>query len=248
MRRDQVKANSSPLTTGRMSSRIVTRIQAAIDEGELTDGDRLPTERDLAEEFAVSRVTVRDALRVLEALGLIDVRVGASGGSFIRIPDTDIVGQGLHNLLSMSAVPSRDKGEARLAVEISTISLAIARGDDADVRALEELCDVHEERVAAGEFGGDFSARFHVRLAQASRNRALTLMTESFRGPLSMSSIREEDNTFDTERRTIAEHRAIADAVGRRDVRAAQRSMASHLLRNTTDEPEAHHIAEQMRG
>lgn len=241
-------AQFTPVTASRMSSQIVSQIQAAIDDGSLTSGDQLPTERELAERFQVSRVTVRDALRVLEALGLLDVRVGASGGSFIRIPDTDIVGQGLHNLLSMSSVPARDKGEARLAVEISTVSLAIARATDTDIDVLEALCAEHRHRLDQGQIAGTLSAQFHNQIARASGNQALRLMTESFRGPLAMSSIREEDNTLETDQRTLAEHERLVAAIRRRDVATAQRVMAVHLLRNTADEATAHRIADQMRG
>ena len=237
-----------PVAPVRRSSQIVARIQTAIDEGRLAVGDRLPNERDLAQRFAVSRVTVRDALRALEAIGLIDVRVGKSGGSFITAPATELVGQGLHNLLSMSEVSTRDKGEARLAVEISTIALAIARCDERDIEDLEALCRDHRAHLEAGQVGEGLSARFHNRIAEASRNRALLLMTRSFRGPLAMRSIRGEENTLETDARTVAEHEALTTAIRARDVSRAQHLMASHLLRNELSSAEAARLATEMRG
>ena len=237
-----------PVTPVRRSSQIVACIRTAIDEGRLAVGDRLPNERDLAERFAVSRVTVRDALRALEAIGLVDVRVGKAGGSFITTPATEVVGQGLHHLLSMSEVSTRDKGEARLAVEISTIALAIARCDEHDIADLEGICRDHRAHLEAGEVTEGLSARFHNRIAEASGNRALLLMTRSFRGPLAMRSIRGEENTLETDARTLAEHEALTAAIRRRDVPRAQHLMAAHLLRNEMTPTEAACLATEMRG
>ena len=71
----------TPIRQARASGEIVSQIEHAIFEGELKRGDRLESERELAERFGVSRITVRDALRVLEARGLVHVKVGASGGA-----------------------------------------------------------------------------------------------------------------------------------------------------------------------
>src|SRR5437899_4764212 len=73
----------TPVRQSRASGEIVSQIERAIFAGELHAGDRLQSERELAEQFGVSRITVRDALRVLEARGLIRVKVGATGGAFV---------------------------------------------------------------------------------------------------------------------------------------------------------------------
>src|SRR5947207_259362 len=82
----------SRVTVARASSSIADQIRAAIVGGQLKEGARLPPERELAEQFGVSRVTVRDALRALEAMGLIEVRVGARGGAFITVPSGSVMG------------------------------------------------------------------------------------------------------------------------------------------------------------
>src|SRR5438034_11575745 len=110
----------APVTVTRASSSIVDQIRAAIVGGQLKAGERLPPERELAEQFGVSRVTVRDALRALEAMGLIEVRVGARGGAFVTVPTGSIVGQTMSDMMAMSAITPEDIVEARLVVELGT--------------------------------------------------------------------------------------------------------------------------------
>src|SRR5438067_5676942 len=91
----------APITFARASSAIADQIRAAIIGGQLKEGERLPPERSLAEQFAVSRVTVRDALRALEAMGLITVRVGARGGAFVTAPTGSVVAQTMSDMVMM---------------------------------------------------------------------------------------------------------------------------------------------------
>src|SRR5919201_5810973 len=120
----------APVAVARASSAIADQIRTAIVTGQLGQGDRLPPERELAEQFGVSRVTVRDALRGLEAMGLIDVRVGARGGAFVTAPTGAVVGQTMSDMLLMQAVSPEDIVEARLIVELGTVTLATARATE----------------------------------------------------------------------------------------------------------------------
>src|SRR3954467_4471621 len=103
----------APISVARASSSIADQIRQAIVTGKLDQGERLPPERELAEQFGVSRVTVRDALRALEAMGLIEVKVGARGGAFVTVPSGSIVGQTMSDMMMMSAVSPEDIVEAR---------------------------------------------------------------------------------------------------------------------------------------
>src|SRR5262245_28121356 len=92
----------SPVSLGRVSQVIIDQIRELIHSGKLRPGDRLPSERELCARFGVSRVTVREALRVLEAGGLVDIRVGAHGGTFVTTPSHARIGEGLADLLRLS--------------------------------------------------------------------------------------------------------------------------------------------------
>src|SRR3954465_15866261 len=123
----------APISVARASSSIDDQIRQAILTGKLDQGDRLPPERELAGQFGVSRVTVRDALRALEAMGLIEVRVGARGGAFVTVPTGSLVGQTMSDMMMMSAITPEDIVEARLAVELGTVTLACARATEDDI-------------------------------------------------------------------------------------------------------------------
>src|SRR5207237_62143 len=121
----------APVAVARASSAIAEQIRTAILSGRLKAGDRLSPERELAEQFGVSRVTVRDALRSLEAMGLIAVKVGARGGAFVTAPTGSKVAQTMSDMMMMSATTPEDIVEARLVVELGTVTLACARSSTA---------------------------------------------------------------------------------------------------------------------
>src|SRR5207248_5695010 len=180
----------SPVGTGRVSAEIVGRIKAAIRDGRLAPGDRLPPERDLTKQLGVSRVSVRDALRMLEAHGLIEVKVGARGGAFVTAPAPGLVGEGIADMLMLADVGPADVTEARMIFEIGMLELACTRATDEDVAALSEICDRAEAALAAGAYEPAISAEFHARLARCTHNEALALFAESFQGLLE-SSLRQ---------------------------------------------------------
>lgn len=223
----------APVEGGRISLQIVQQIQDAIRSSQLKPGDRLPPERDLAERFGVSRVTVRDALRSLEVLGLIRIRVGATGGAFVTSPGAEIVGEGLTNLMLLSSLEPEEIAETRLVLELGTVALAAARATDEEIEELRTITGDAQSALDQGTYERDMSVQFHLRLAQIAHNNALSLVTDSFRGPLSMHVIRTRESTESGFPRTVQEHTAIVKAIEQRDAAEAQRKMAEHLTRGT---------------
>ncbi|HEY3542682.1 MAG TPA: FadR/GntR family transcriptional regulator [Gaiellaceae bacterium] len=222
----------APVSVARASSSIADQIRQAIVTGRLAEGERLPPERELAEQFGVSRVTVRDALRALEAMGLIEVRVGARGGAFVTVPTGSIVGQTMSDMMMMSAVTPEDIVEARLVVELGTVTLACARATDEDIAALQELAQRGEEALKSKTYTRELSWDFHALVAQAAHNVAIEGLTHSFRSSLSMHPIRTREGNR-AYALTVEEHARILDALVRHDGATARREMAQHLLRGT---------------
>jgi DNA-binding FadR family transcriptional regulator len=221
----------NPVVNGRVSADIVDQIKTLIRDGRLTPGDQLPSERDLTQQLGVSRVSVRDALRALEAHGLIEVRVGARGGAFVTAPAPRLVGEGIADMLMLSAVTPADVTEARMVFELAMLELACERATAEDLAALEAVCDRADAALAAGAYEPALSAEFHTLLARCTHNDALALLAESFQGPLRMSLVEAQRADPEMGRIGALEHRALVDAVRARNVNAARAIMAEHLAR-----------------
>ena len=233
----------APVTVTRASSSIVDQIRAAILGGKLPKGERLPPERELAEQFSVSRVTVRDALRALEAMGLIEVRVGARGGAFVTAPTGSVVGQTMSDMMLMEVVTPEDIVEARLIVELGTVTLAAARATDDDLEALRELDRSARASLRDKTYTRELSWDFHALVAQAAHNGAIEGLTHSFRSSLSMHPIRTREGNR-AHALSVDEHSRILDAIVRRDGATARQEMATHLLRGTNLEKREHELLE----
>ena len=193
----------SPVSVARASSAITDQIRSAIVTGQVREGERLPPERELAEQFGVSRVTVRDALRALEAMGLVEVRVGARGGAFATVPTGSLVAQTMSDMMLMSAVSPEDIVEARLIVELGTVTLANARATDEEIAELRELCDRSQEALAAKTYTRELSWEFHALLGRAAHNGAVVGLTQSFRSTLSMHPVRAREGARAFERTVV---------------------------------------------
>lgn len=224
-----------PVKVGRASEDVVRQIKQAIHAGTLKPGDALPSERELTERFVVSRVTVRDALRTLEAVGLLKIRVGSRGGAFVTAPEPDHVGEGLANMLALSATSPEEVTEARMIFELGAIPLVCERRTDEDLVALEDICTRAEQDVReSGEYDVRFSAEFHIRLASSSHNTAIAMIVDSFSGPLLMSLTRAKDVAPRMGKEGSREHRKLIEVVRKRDVGAAHTLMSRHLGRTAT--------------
>lgn len=220
------------VTVARASSSISDQIRSAIVSGRIAQGERLPPERLLAEQFGVSRVTVRDALRALEAMGLIEVRVGARGGAFVTVPTGSLVGQTMSDMMMMQAITPEDIVEARLVVELGTVTLACARATDEDIAALQAHGERARSALQAKVYTSEISWEFHSLLARAAHNVAVDGLTQSFRSTLSMHPVRvrEGNKAFAA---SVEEHERILHALEAHDGAAGRHEMAHHLLRGT---------------
>ena len=218
---------------GRISDAITHQIRTAILSRRLKPGDRLPNERELAERFGVSRVTVRDALRTLEASGLLEIRVGASGGPFVTAPSTRFLSEGITHMLVLSDVDPDEIAEARLILELGTVALAVDRATEGDIDELRRLCAAGAEALAAGQYDTQLSRDFHAALAVAAHNRAIEMVTATFAGPLSMHAVREREPASLSHERTVAEHLELVAAIAARDRDRAREVMSAHLTRGT---------------
>jgi GntR family transcriptional regulator, transcriptional repressor for pyruvate dehydrogenase complex len=221
----------SRVGTGRISELIVEQIRQLMHRGQLRPGDRLPAERDLCELFGVSRVTVREALRMLESAGLVEIRVGARGGAFVTVPSSNRVGEGLADLLTLSVISAADVTEVRMILELGTVPLVCERATEDDLADLARICEWSEAALRDGAYSMEISLEFHARVAQAAHNLPLEMLFGSFRGPLQMSLQEAKEAAPEMGTLGTKEHERFIEAVRRRDADAASRIMREHLTR-----------------
>jgi GntR family transcriptional regulator, transcriptional repressor for pyruvate dehydrogenase complex len=219
------------VSSNRMSEAIVDQIRGLIRSERLRPGDRLPSERDLGERMRVSRVTVREALRVLEASGLIEIRVGARGGAFVTSPSSSKIGTGLADLISLSPLTAAEVTEARQVFELGIIPMVVERATDDDIAELRDMVAQHQVALKNGRYAMSMSAAFHVRVAACTHNAAIEMLVHSFHGPLLMSLREAQVAAPLMGHRGTNEHRDFVEAVAARDLERAEEIMRTHLGR-----------------
>ena len=221
----------SRVSIGRISEVIVEQVRLLIRQGQLLAGDRLPSERELCERFGVSRVTVREALRVLEANGLVEIRVGARGGAFVTAPSGSHIREGIIDLMTMSPTTATEVTETRKIIELGIIPLVCERATEEDLAALQELCDKATAARDAGTYTMEMSAEFHTRLAECTHNRAIVMLQQTVRRPLLMSLEQAHEAAPEMGGVGVTEHVELVAAVRARDCPQATDIMRRHLDR-----------------
>jgi DNA-binding FadR family transcriptional regulator len=221
-----------PVQRLRTYEQVMAQIEQRILDGRLKAGDHLPSERELAVSLGVSRPSLRESLRVLEALGLVEIRRGGEGGAVL----VETPGSGMVNLLKLQIALAQfswtDVLETRLALETWSVEEAAYRSTDADHQELAAILDrMDDPSIEASEFNS-LDAAFHMRIAESTGN-ALTahfmgsLRTAIHRQMVEMySGLADWRRTATTVRR---EHREILDLIVRKDGAAAASSVHTHI-------------------
>ncbi|HAF09128.1 MAG TPA: hypothetical protein DCK98_03480 [Chloroflexi bacterium] len=217
----------SPVRQARASGEIVSQIERAIFDGELKTGDRLESERELAERFGVSRITVRDALRVLEARGLVHVKVGASGGAFVSETNVDQVAESISTMILLRRMTLSGVAEARTVVETATCEFAAERADPAAIERIEREVERGRSVVREQAPHTEASMDFHVAVAEAAKNELLSATVVAYRDLLvqTLHDMRDVRSAKATQKA----HEQILDAIRSHDPEAARRLMLAHL-------------------
>jgi DNA-binding FadR family transcriptional regulator len=220
----------------RLHAHVVDALVPRIVSGELAPGSLLPTEPEMSARFGVSRSVVREALRLLGAKGLIEVRHGS--GTRVTTPDRwDTLDPSILLALrerGVSATVLHDLLEARTIVECEVAALAAERANPAERDALQAaIATMRASLDDPARFVTGDSA-FHLTLLRAARNRVLERMTQPMHELLSYAQALT-DAIPGVLVRALAEHEAIADAIARRDAPGAREAMRAHLAQTQRD-------------
>jgi len=217
----------APIKSTRIYEEIVRQIKTMIAEGRLKSGDQLPPERDLAEKFLVSRTSVREALRALESVGLIEIRPGE--GTFVREISVEALVEPLALVLLSQRAMIEELFEARRMLEPVIAGLAARRATKDEVQEMERILEAQAKEISGGNTGLAQDAAFHVAIGTAAHNRAITRIVHAVMDLLAQS--REEAiGTPGRPTRSHEDHRRILAAIRAGDASGAERAMLDHVV------------------
>jgi len=220
-----------PIQTRRAFEEICHRIREQVAEGRLKPGDKLPAERELAQQLGVGRNALREALRSLEIAGIVRLQKGVKGGAFIREGDGGRMNQVVQDMFSLGSITVDELTEARLHIQELVVRLACARAADADFDALAANIDRTEEVTRSGDFlkRVECSREFYSLLAAATRNDVLSMMVASLTEILMKFVYARVASGGNPQPRLVEKRRDFVAALRARDADTACRLMKSHL-------------------
>src|SRR5581483_4899247 len=181
-RRNPGRIEFRPIRTTRAFEEIADQIRREISKRRLKAGDRLPPERALAEQFGVSRNTLREALRSLENAGLLRLQKGATGGAFVRESTGEAIITGLRDMFHLGAIQPEHLTEARVLIESIVVRVACERATSDDIAALNgniETAEKASREKAPFYEQAAIHLDFHRVLARATRNPVMSIVMEA---------------------------------------------------------------------
>lgn len=207
---------------------IIRQLTDLMRRGALRPGDRLPSERDLAASLGVSRTAIREALRSMESMGMIESRVG--GGTFIRKVTLDSVIDSVSSILSLDRKLILELLDVRYLLEGEVARLAARCINDRKRQSIEAALTLMQEEIDAGGTGLAGDDAFHAALSKASGNEALSMLL-GMCGDLLSSTRLATLQIPGQPAKSLEDHRAIFEAVSAGDETLAVQRMQEHLTK-----------------
>jgi GntR family transcriptional regulator, transcriptional repressor for pyruvate dehydrogenase complex len=210
-----------------LSSQIVADVRDALFARRLKPGDFLGTEKDLAARHGVSRIVARDALRTLEALGIVEIRMGKGGGARVANGNPRLFAEALAVQLDLTGVSAAEIMDAQRAIETLGAELAAENATKSDVAKLRRLLLEAEAVIDDLDAFTRLSRDFHLAVAEASHNRVLVVQLISLEH---VSWPRHNATaTPALARRVLDAHRKLTELIARGDAKGARTFMDDHV-------------------
>jgi GntR family transcriptional repressor for pyruvate dehydrogenase complex len=214
----------------RLYERVAEKMLSLIRDGVWQVGERLPSERELAQGFGVSRTVVREAVKVLEARGVLESATGS--GVYVRQADSGIVSRSLQTYLQLSDATDVEMQiiDLRRALETGIAALAAQRATPEQLQALRNICQEMRRQDGAAQMLAELDFQFHLSLARATRNdlfeMLLTPLMEQLHDYYLVVWAGYGERPLEI---VFEQHERLLDAVEARDSEAAREAMALHL-------------------
>lgn len=222
----------------RLYERLVDKILGLISSGAWKPGYRLPPERELSEAFGVSRTVVREAVKALEARGVLESVAG--GGVSVRLADSDMVSRSLQTYMQLSKRVDFEirLNEVRRVLEVEMVALAAARRTPEEVAKLHEICQKMRAGVHTAKQMAELDFRLHITLAEATQNDLFKVLLAPVINQLRDQIILTWEDFPRPVNEVFDQHESIVSAVENGDAEAARQAMMRHLnySRNVLEE------------
>jgi GntR family transcriptional regulator, transcriptional repressor for pyruvate dehydrogenase complex len=210
-----------------VATEAISTLKQMIIRGELTAGQRLPSERELALLLGVSRPSLREAIRALIAMNVLESRQG--DGTYVTSLEPELLAEPIDFLLQVSHAGLISLLEARRAIEAEVVQLAAKRATDLELRELERFADSGRGKLDDVDAFIDYDAEFHERIRVMARSPILGSLMSTIRELV--REMRRRISSPALRRSVLADHRAIARALSKRDAERASAAMIKHLER-----------------
>lgn len=221
---EPVEPGRTPKTSERVARHLASEIVAA----NLTDGSKLPTERDMIDAYGVGRATLREALRLLETRGILSIRRGPGGGPVVRRPRPEDLSEALTLILQFEKASLRQVLHTRMALEPSVARLAAVNITDEQIDALQATVDLTLGNVDSQRVFLEQNRRFHGLIAEASGNAVMSLFVDTLKY-IADGAIVGVEYSVKRRRGAAAAHQRIVDALRAHDAERVAESMKEHL-------------------
>lgn len=225
-----------PIERQKVYELIADQLLRRISERQLNPGDPLPTERELTQAFRAGRSSVREALRMLESKGVI---ANSDNGTFVVAGYANPLNSSVQLLLNLDQATMLDVYELRRILECEAAALAAERHTDAHVglmdAAIEEMAAaLASDQPSRGARYIDADLRFHLAIAEATRNGVVLHTMDALRGVI-RRALMSIFTVPDSPERSFEQHRSIRDAIAAHEAPAAREAMRAHLVRVESD-------------
>lgn len=206
---------------------IITQIRNLISTKQIMPGDKLPSERKLAEHFGVSRGNVRAAISKLEFYGI--VKVHANSGTRVTGLGIPALEGLITDILAMENVDFRSLVDTRILLEKEATRLAAIKRTDQDIIEIKAAMQDYENKLLQGESAVEEDLLFHIKIAEASKNSVLKSLMLIITPDIVKNFIDLKVCDDSNNRKTIEEHRLIIEMISKGDAGNAQKAMDAHL-------------------
>lgn len=219
----------TPIKPKRISDQVFDQLRELIFRGEFKAGEKILTERELAEAFGVSRTSVRDAINKLVVMGLLEQKQGQ--GTFVRSPESREKSL-LANMVESQDASITDLLEVRMGLECNAAAMAASRAVEKDFQFMEKSIEEMQQEVQSGRLGTEADASFHMAIAYATNNPLQVFIMKNFYDFLftgikaNLEGLYKVPGNIDI---ILEQHKQICHAIRSHDPKAAFNAMQRHI-------------------